>query len=336
MKHRTDLLLVVVNILFCCSIFFISSEVRAQGNNSITGFIQDAERDPIPQATVELSDDFHRMVARTTTDGAGRYAFYRLALGRYSIRVSLLGSNYEEQTADVEIISAARSSSSSETMQQNFRLRQKINDPQASRSVKGVIFAQDIPPEAKKLYEKGLSDLKAKRTDQGIDALEDALRIFPTYYLALEKLGEEYIAQQKFKEAVDIFTTATETNSRGYNSHYGLAYSLFQLQKFVAALAAADKAIEINSSSVNGLFLRGVILKQLSRYEEAVESLNKAKNKSSTPFPDIHWQLSLIYTNNLKKYLAAADELELFLKAKPNYADADKVRDLIKKLRAKG
>ncbi len=335
MQYRINFRSLIGIVFFLLGSLYTSSPLLAQGNNSISGFVQDQSRTPIPQATVELNDDLNREIARTTTDGGGRYNFYRLRLGRYSIRVSVLGSNLAEQTIELEIASAARSSTSSETVQQNFILRNKNFDPQAPRQVTSVVFAQEVPAEAKKRYEQGLDDLKANRMDRGISELEAAITLFPKYYLALERLGDEYIAKQKYKEAIGAFLTALEVNPKAVGSHYGLAYGLYQLNAHNEALVEVDKALELNSTSVNALFLRGMVLKQIGRYEDAVKSLIKARSKASSPMPDVAWQLSLIYTNNLKKYAGAADELELFLKAKPDYAEAEKVRDLIKKLRAK-
>ena len=39
---------------------------------------------------------------------------------------------------------------------------------------------------------------------------------------------------------------------------------------------------------------------------------------------DVHWELALLYGNGLNRYRDAARELKLFLKAKPDYADAEK------------
>ena len=335
MKSYKRLHFFYTNVFLLALFIFLVGTVYSQANNTITGFVQGNEREPVNNAAVELSDDFHRLISRITTDGAGRYSFFRLPLGRYSIRVTVLGSNYDEQSVDVEIISASRSTSSSETIQQNFTLRIKNKDGEGLRASNGVIFAQDIPKGAQVHYENGLSAIKDKKIDLGISELKIAISIFPHYYLALDRLGELYIEQLNFKDAVVVLNTAIETNPRSFSSQYGLAYSLCQTQQTKEALAVVDKSLEVNPSSVNALFLRGVILKRLGLYKEAVESLKLAKKKSTEPPPDIYWQLSLIYTNNLKQYGDAAKELELFLKAKPNYSEADKVRDLIKKLRAK-
>ncbi len=326
---------------FCSNVFllalfiFFASSVYPQASNTITGFVQGNGREPISNATVELSDDFHRLISRITTDGAGGYSFLRLPLGRYSIHVTVLGSNYDEQSVDVEIFTASSSGNSRETIQQNFTLRPKNSDPKSSRSVNGVVFAQDVPKDAQTHYENALLAIKDKKIDFGISELKAAIGIFPNYYQALDRVGELYIEQLNYTDATSVLTTATSANPRSYSSQYGLAYSFYQLQRTQEALSAVDKSIELNPSSVNALFLRGVILKKLGQYDEAVESLKLAKKKSPGTLPDVHWQLSLIYTNNLKRYADAANELELFLKAKPDYPEAEKVRDLIKKLRVK-
>ena len=169
----------------------------------------------------------------------------------------------------------------------------------------------------------------------GLSELKDALMIFPTYFLALDKLGQEYIAQQKYQEAYDVLIKAVEINSRGFSSQYAFGYSLYQLKKYQEALVVIRKSIEIVPNSINSIFLVGVCLKQLGKYKEAVENLKKADKLANSQQADIHWQLSLIYTNNLKRYSDAATELESFLKIKPDYPEAEKVRELINKLRAK-
>lgn len=318
-------------------VFLLVLAASGQGNNVITGFVFGPEQRPLSEISVELLDENYSLLSRMKTDGAGRYLFSRLRRARYHIQVSPLASDYERQTIEVEIAGISRggaSNAGADTIQQNFYLRSRKSGSQ-NLAINAVVFAQEIPKEAEKLYGKAVSALKNKKTVEGIANLQKALEILPTYYLALERLGEEYIIQQKYAEAFEVLNKAVEVNSRGFTALYSLGYALYQLKKFPEALQAVQKSLEIAPNSVNGIFLLGVCLKQSGRFEEAVENLKKAANLSPAPQPDIHWQLSLIYTNNLKKYEDAAQQLELFLKAKPDYEEAEKVKDLIKKLRAK-
>lgn len=329
-------------LLFILSyLFLLSSDAQGQGNNTISGFVFGVDRQPVTEVSVELLDEYNRLITRTRTASSGRYSFFRLTQGRYYIRVLPIGTNYEEQTKDVEIVNFTRQSSSSgtaivsgtENKQEDFYLRTNRNSTNSS-TVNGVIFAQEIPKNAQKIYEKATSDLKDKKTDEGISELKNAIEIFPNYYLALERLGFEYINQQKFAEAREVLTKAAEINPRNFENLYSLGFALYKLKSYTQAVETLKKAVEINSSSVNSLFLLGVNLRQIKKYKEAEESLKKAEKLSSSS-SDIHWQLALLYTNDLKNYTAAADQLELFLKAKPNFEEVEKVRGLIKMLREK-
>ncbi len=322
----------LLSFLVCATV----SQVIGQANNVITGFVFGIERRPVSEVSVELLDDNYSLLSRMKTDGSGRYLFSRLPRGRYYIQVSPLGTNYERQTKDIEISGISRGAATNagaDTIQQNFYLTQKDSNNLAV--VTGVVFAQDVPKEAQKLYEKAISSLKDKKTDEGVTNLQKALEIFPTYYLVLDKLGEEYINRQRYQEASEVLLKAVEINPKGFSSQYSLGYALYQLKKYPEALEVIKKSVEIAPNSINSFFLLGVCLKQIGRFDEAVEKLKKADKLSNSEQADIHWQLSLIYTNNLKKYAEAANELELFLKLKPNYEEAEKVKDLIKKLKAK-
>lgn len=51
--------------------------------------------------------------------------------------------------------------------------------------------------------------------------------------------------------------------------------------------------------------------------------------------PDIYWELALLYYYNLKGYNEAAEELELYLKAKPKAENKEQVEKLIQTFRSK-
>ena len=328
-KFFAGILLLLMTVL-------LSTDSLAQANNSITGFVFGSENKPLSNVTVELSDDLYRMIARTETNGAGRYNFTRLARGRYHVKVFSTGTNYQEQVRDVEIIGPGRSANSgNEMVQQNFYLQLKPISTALSTFKNGVIFAQEVPPEAEKIYQKAVAALDNKKTEAGIAELKKALEIFPDYYLALEILAKEYISREDYRAASEAAAKGVKVNDGSYECWYILGFSAYKMKNSAEAVRAFEKAVLILPSSINALFMLGVNLRQTGRFEEAEESLLKAKKLATAPISDLHWHLALLYTNNLKKYSAAVTELELFLKAKPDFEEADKVRDLIKKLQEK-
>lgn len=323
-------------LTFLFLICLLNIPLFAQSNNSITGFVFGLEKQPLSNISVELQDDLYRMIARTETSSAGRFIFNRLTRGRYNIRVFTLGTNYEEQAKEVEISGISISGSGgAETIQQNFYLQMKPTSTNTSTFKNGVVFAQDIPKEAQKLYEKAISDLNDKKTEIGLAELKQALDVFPDYYLALERLATEYVNQKDYKNAFDTANKGSKINDNSYECWYVVGYSAYQLKSPEEAVKALNKAVLLIPNSVNALFVLGVNLKQIGKFEEAEANLLKAKKFATGSIPEIHWQLALLYTNNLKKYSEAIKELELFLQAKPNFEEADKVKDLIKKLKEK-
>jgi Flp pilus assembly protein TadD len=320
--------------LLCLSCFFTS--VKAQGfSNTITGFVFDSQRRPVTQIPVEVMNEVYQVLQRTKTDGSGRFFFSGLSAGRFSVRVMPFGTNFEEQTQEVEIINFVRpGSSTSENAQKDFYLRVRRNAGDAS-TVNSTVFAQEVPEEARKLYEKGISALDEKRVDEGILQLQDALKILPAYYLALERLGIEYVKQQKYQNAQETLSKAVAVNDRIFNGWYGLSYANYGLRQPKAAVEAAQKAVSINSNSTDATLLLGISLRQAQRYEEAEKSLKQANKISKGSSADVYWNLALLYAHNFKRYKAAADSLELYLKVQPNAPNAGNIRKLIKQFREK-
>ncbi|MBC7901332.1 MAG: tetratricopeptide repeat protein [Saprospiraceae bacterium] len=282
---------------------------------------------------MELRNEFNSVLNRTRTDGSGRFSFLGLSSGRFSIKVLPLGTDFEEQTQDIEISGIeARGRPIPENVQLDFYLRLRKNPTPA---VNRVLFAQEIPEEAKKLYENAVSDLDRQKTAEGMQALETAIGLFPGYFLALERLGIECLKIQKYAEADKYFSTAVKVNSRSFISWYGLAYANFSLNKPESVIDAAGNALILDPRSVNTLFFLGVSQRHLKMYVAAERSLLQAKKLDGDKTPDIYWNLALLYAHNLKRYKDAAIELEVYLKAKPHAKNAALVRRLIQEFRDK-
>jgi tetratricopeptide (TPR) repeat protein len=324
----------LLNMLFASiavvgALVFTANETHAQ--NRISGYVFGVNRMPVSDLYVEVQDDLYRGLSRTRTNGAGYYSFSGLSSGRFTVHVFTYGTYYDEEDQSVEIQNTQSSGGrttgfASEQLDFYLKLKKGV-------SIENVaVFAQDVPAEAKKLYDKALDDLDNKRTREGIAELKSALEIFPKYYYALERLGTEYVqlgSPEGWQAAEILLAMAVEINPRGYKSWYGLAYSRYSLGKFPTALTAAQKTVEINAYFPEGMFLAGSLLRTAKKSEESEKHLLKAKELSKDTIPAIHWELALLYGNNMKRYADAARELKLFLKAQPDAKDTEKIRKLI-------
>ena len=333
LKVLTLFYLIVLVIVLTVAAPFVSSKhfgVYAQ-NNQISGYVFGLNRKPMDRLNVELLNDFYQTIGRTLTNGSGYYQFQGMRYGRVTVKVHTLGTDYEEQENSLEIYNPF---GGAVYEQSDFQLRLR----RGVSPVNAAVFAQDVPPEAQKLYDSAIDDLQNKRNTEGLQKLRDALTIFPKYFAALERLGIEYIqlgSTGSLEVAAGLLNMAVEINPRGFKSWLSFAFALNRLQNYPEAIAAAEKAVALNQSSVDALFLYGRLLRNAKKYSEAEKQLVKAKGLSTGVPAELHLELALLYGENLEKYAEAAKELKLYLKLNPNAANAKAVQKLIADFEAK-
>jgi tetratricopeptide (TPR) repeat protein len=325
----------VLGILFVLVIFLFAQATFAA--STIQGTVYDRQRNPLPDIEVELLNDLYQSSGRTRTDGSGRYQFSGLNDGWYSIRVYAFRYDLEDQTQQLQLSTLSlRGGQGSGFFTQDFYLMPKKGGL-ADNEV-GVVFAQEVPAEAKKLYDTALKDLSSKRIEAGVSGLHESIKIFPNYYLALHRLGRELFVVKNYKEAVPHFLKAIEVNPKSATSLYYLGYSLNELgpEYRKASITALNESYLLAPGSVQVLYIYGRVLRAENRLADAEKYLLQAKKLSRTLIPEIHKELAQLYANDLKNYKQAADELELYLKASDVSGEESKeVKKKILDLRAK-
>lgn len=338
----------VFSVSFLFVILFLSQTALA--GNIIAGFVFDKQRNPLPDIDVELLDEYYRLVpnGRQKTDGAGRYQFQNLNDGNYTVRVFAFRYDLEDQSQYVEVKSVSAltsgaaqqsgggSTSGSSYNPVDFYLLPKKGGLRDSEL--GVVFAQEIPKEAETAYKQAVEDFSKKRDQAGFDNLKKALGTFPTYYQALHRFGTELFMRKQYLEAAQAFMEAVKVNPKSATSFYYLGFAFFNLgEKYhKASNTSLNQALLLAPASPQVLYLIGRVERSLDKFVEAEKHLLQAKKLAATKVPEIHWELALLYGNNLKKYKEAADELELYIKAaKLENADEAKTKKLIADFREK-
>jgi tetratricopeptide (TPR) repeat protein len=299
------------------------------------GIVFDSSGRPLEKVRVELLDDVYTVLKTVRTTGSGQYVFNGLSSGYFNVRVKDEPGEYVEEMQRVELVSIQMSPTaqgSRDIRQVDFYLRPK-ND-RRSATTSGVVFAQNVPDDAKKSYTKAVSDFEKNNADEGIAALKAALSVFPDYYQALIRLGEEEVNRAQFNEARDRLARAVKVNPKGYEGFYWLGIAQVGLKQMPEAVESFRQALAQNPSSVNSIMWLGMALRRNGKLDEAEAQLKRAKQLAGKPIPQAHWELALLY-NHQKRNKEAADELELFLKAQPDSRDAEAIRKLIKQLREK-
>jgi tetratricopeptide (TPR) repeat protein len=317
------------------AVFIISAAcpIPVLAINRIEGTVYSPDRRPVNDVRVELQSDVGSLLNTAKTRSGGRFTFVGVAAGRFLIKVIPMGLGFLEETTYVEVLNFGRTNSSdTEYVDIYLKYDKRAQKETQNRSTE-VVFAQDVPERARKLYESGVDSLK-KNPEKGIVDLKEALAIFPAYFDALTALGNEYIARKDYANAYPFFLQAIDINPRSFTSYYNLSVSFYQLNEIKAALPAAKAATMLSPSYVDALVLYGVLLRLSEDYKEAMAELVKANSLSNNQNPEAHWQLALVF-NKLNRNEEAAKELELYIKTNPNSAENKKTQELIGKLRGK-
>lgn len=327
-KDRVALILVL---------FFVFS-VKGYAQNTISGHVFDTNRTPLQDVYVDLLDEFSRTINRVRTSSSGRYFFRGMPAGTYLIRVLPYGTNLREEEKSLTIQNIIRRSGGrlvvGAFMNANYDFYLRINRKKQPVRTE-IIFAQQVPRKARDLYKEAMGLLGKKQKKEGYKKLIAAIEMFPDYYMAIERLGLEYVNDKHYKVGSIILQRAVRINPKSYKGWYGIAFAFSSLNLNSQALKASKKAVKLNPGSTDALFLAGKLFRISGNYKKSEKYLIKAKKIAKQPYPEVHWQLALLYGKNLNRYEDAAEELELFLKHQPDAKDAIKIKKLIRVFREK-
>lgn len=293
--------------------------------------VWDPYRKPVADVYVELQNELFSTLGRVRTTSSGRFSFIVSKQGNYIVKVLASGTNFLDASEVVEIVNVTQGGSDSQYVDIYLKFdKRKINT--GLTGITEAVFVQEVPPEARKLYQSGVKEISDNKTS-GFEKLEEALKIFPNYYDALNTLGREYVQRREYQKSLPYLIKSIDVNQRSFSSFYALAYACYQLNHRPEGLEAARAATILQPASVNAQLLYGTLLRLDGSNEKAEKTLLQAKSLSKNlPVPEIHWQLALLY-NKLGRNKEAADELETYLKILPDAKNKKEIKELIAKLR---
>lgn len=328
MTQSVDRFLIVLLFLVCC--VTSAQPSPAAFINRIEGQVYGPDRRPVENARVELLNEVESSVASSKTDSSGRFTFVGMVSGRYNVHVMAFATNYAEQTQEVIITNARPLGSDIAFVQFYLTIDQRAR-PTVRDTATDLLFVQEIPPEAKKLFQDGADDLKSLRTPGGLARIENALKVFPNYFDALNLIAKHYVIQKEYTMAYPYLLRAIDVNSRNFSCYFRLAFSFYQMRQYPAALEASRAAVVLSPGSADAMSLYGTLLRIQGKYPESEKALLKANSLFEGKNADTHMQLAYLY-NRLNNNGKAVDELRLYLKLNPAASDKAAVEELINKL----
>ncbi|MBI3651307.1 MAG: carboxypeptidase regulatory-like domain-containing protein [Acidobacteria bacterium] len=316
---------------------FLIAVVAQNPSNMIRGKIRAANGAPVNGAIVELREAGGAILGQTVTRNDGDFAFTRVVPAEYEIHVTMSG--FESNMQMVRFAQTDRMNFY-EVVNVEILLRPKAD---TAMHPAGISFAQDVPPNARAAYEKGVAKLRDGKSEEGIALLREAVNFFQPYFDANFTLARELFRTGKDNEALEALERARQVNERESAVYQLFGLIMLKQRKFKVAEFAFREAVQFNPNNVAAHFYRGRVLIELVLRNQdekarvvdladAEKELNQAWDLSSKKLYEVYVQRARIHEYRGNKEAAAAD-LEAFLKAEPNAPNAAALRLAIENLR---
>jgi tetratricopeptide (TPR) repeat protein len=171
----------------------------------------------------------------------------------------------------------------------------------------------DIPKDARKAFEKGISKSEQGKSEEAIKAFQEAIRHYPTYLNAINNLAVEYMKLSRYEEAGQQLETALKLDDNAPLTHLNMGIILNQKKKFPEAKEHLNKAIELDFRNPLAHFELGIASFQLSDFTQAQIEFETTVGMAASKIPLSRLYLAEIYKRTLRSK-EAMDQLENFLK----------------------
>lgn len=326
-------------ILLICS----SASVTAQNSGSLQGRVVASDGNP-PLNSVRVKLILNgRPIQETFTDLSGRFHFTALGAGTYQLTAEGDGKTFQTTSINVEIFRSVGGGGS--MSQADIQLRPLPGPPLPQA---GVIsgFTQNVPKAAQEAFDRANKLIEQSNPAGAVAQLQEAVKIFPEYFEAHLKLGNLFLREGEFNQAIAELDKAREVNAKDERPYQSFGLVLMQQKNFPVAVAVFAEAERLNPTNpMNPVMVGTALIHQasmlpetatadrnqlLSRAEVALAQASKLGGDKIKPDA-----LTLASLYEMKNDPArAADELEQYVR-KSQPRNAEQIENEIKRLRAK-
>ena len=263
-----------------------------------------------------------QVVGRQTVTSTGRYRFNDLRSGVYDLVVE--SESVEVARIRVELVSPLPTD-----------LRQDINlelRPTGSSSTKAAsVSVEDYyqrTPTNQKLFERAQAATDKKKYVEAAGLFNELLANDPKDFQAWTELGTVYLIEQKGIEAEKAYLSAIDIRPKFFLGLMNLGRLRMMEKNYEGAIEPLTAAVTVNPTSADANYRLGEAYLQIKKGSKAVGYLNQAIKLDPIGKADAHLRLATLYNAAGMKDKAAI-EYEEFLKKKPEYPDAKKLKDYI-------
>lgn len=263
-----------------------------------------------------------QVIARQTVTSTGRYRFNNLNSGVYDLVVEL--ENSEVARIRVELVSPMPTD-----LRQDITL--ELRGTTGSSTKPASISAEDFyqrTPANQKLFERAQAATDHKKYVEATGLFNELVTNDPKDFQAWTELGTVYLLEQKPNEAEKAYLNATDIRPKFFLGLMNLARLRMMQKNYEGAVEPLTAAVTIQPTSADANYRLGEAYLQIKKGSKAVGYLNQAIKLDPIGKADAHLRLATLY-NAVGMKDKAAIEYEEFLKKKPEYPDAKKLKDYI-------
>jgi len=309
-------------LLLAASSVSTLGQSRGDSTYFIEGTVVDQSGNPIKHARLILVTYNYDRQAGAFSNDDGKFIFERLREGNYQLEVSASGCATRQE--QVNLFSTSR----------NLRIVMSPARPEALPEKDDSVVSTatlTVPEKAREEYAKALRAEKNKEMKAALKHLDKALQLFPQYAAAYAAKGFLLLEEQKTAEAETAFLKALEIDPNLPDAWLGLGRTRNSESRFAEAESLLLKARSANGDSWQLNYELGRACSGLKKSEEAEKYLRKAR-AAAPSYPPVYYLLAQVLLS-LDRPLEAVPEMEAYLRIAPEGSTADKVRDLIRRIK---
>jgi len=187
--------------------------------------------------------------------------------------------------------------------------------------------------DARKAFEKGLSEVKKQKWDSAEKELHKAVELHPKYAEAWMELGKVRLANKRLPEAREAIRQAIAADPQyvyPYEPMYQIAFEEANWQELADT---TERLLRLNPYDFpDAYYFNGVANYQLKQYDVAMKSLEQAIAGGRRGLnPKVHYVLGLVLIQK-RDLPAAAQSLITFTEISPNDSQIPKVKSILEQI----
>jgi tetratricopeptide (TPR) repeat protein len=329
-RSRSPLLL-----LFGCLFLALSPLSAQQSLGRIIGQVRVTKGDfPSHQIMVELQ--LHGSTLTSAyADDQGRFGFYNLEANPYHVVINDPAFHAVDELANVNPILA-----SFNMVQIHLVPKEDVKQAPASNRTGGsnpymvdpADYNRRFPKNALKEFDKGVQADREGKHDDAIEHYQKAVKIAPSFYMAHNNLGSDFLSKSDFSSARSEFQQASQLNQSDGAAYFNLSNVCILTGEFPQAQLYLDQGMQRQPDSALGHFLQGTLDIHLGKLPQAEGALHHAIQLDPM-MAQARLQLVNLLLQQGRKDDAVA-QLHDFVGAFPESPFSGKAKDLLKRLQA--